>query len=188
MRILSDILVSTLIVYVAYIFIYGTPHKETVNVIYVDNSIDSVNVGEQPEDFYNVLGFYESTNNYHRVNSLGYLGKYQFSLKTLNWIGIKTTKSEFLNNPKLQEYAVRKYVEVNKRLLKSYIAKYSNKYFITINGEKIFVTESGILAGAHLGGHNSVKKFFDTAGKINHKDANGTSIKRYIEQFNNLRI
>ena len=47
----------------------------------------------------------------------------------------------------------------------------------------ILVTESGILAAAHLGGVGSVKKFFRNNGKRYFKDAYGTSIRSYMRDF-----
>jgi hypothetical protein len=47
----------------------------------------------------------------------------------------------------------------------------------------IRVTESGILAAAHLGGVGSVKKFFRNNGNRYYKDAYGTSIRSYMREF-----
>ena len=54
--------------------------------------------------FKEALAFKESQGKYHKVNSLGYLGKYQFGKTTLESIGIKDSAT-FLNNPKMQEKA-----------------------------------------------------------------------------------
>jgi len=138
--------------------------------------------------FYERLGYYESRGRYNIVNKLGYMGKYQFDIPTLNWIGFNVSRSEFLNSSTLQEKAVRKYVRVNRKLLKSYIDKYANSYFTLYNGSKVYITESGILGGAHLGGYGSVKRFFNTRGRVNNKDKNGTSVLAYIKVFNNTSI
>jgi hypothetical protein len=45
------------------------------------------------------------------------------------------------------------------------------------------VTESGILAAAHLGGAGSVKRYFKNNGEKYIKDAYGTSIRSYMEAF-----
>ena len=51
--------------------------------------------------FKEALAFKESRGNYRKVNSLGYLGKYQFGETTLNRIRIYDTHS-FLNDPNLK--------------------------------------------------------------------------------------
>jgi len=50
--------------------------------------------------FKEALAFRESQGRYTLINSLGYMGKYQFGRAALRAIGIKDN-SEFLNNPRL---------------------------------------------------------------------------------------
>jgi len=190
MKTLLQNIIAFSFLFVGYVFITGSNHESNVpNIKPKHIKVSQIKVSQKLKpNFYDVLGFYESGNRYDAVNSIGYLGKYQFNIKTLKWIGINVNKTEFLNSPKLQEVAVRKYVIINKKLLKPYINKYANTYFTTVNGDCVFVTECGILGGAHLGGHNSVKKFFDSKGKINRKDGNGTSILDYIEIFSKTQI
>ena len=54
--------------------------------------------------FKQALAFKESQGKYTVVNTLGYLGKYQFGRTTLERFEIYNTK-EFLQNPELQEKA-----------------------------------------------------------------------------------
>ena len=126
--------------------------------------------------FLDAIGFRESGNRYNIVNRYGYMGKYQFGRKTLRGLGFKMSKEEFLNSPLLQEQAMHALLKQNKRSLRKYIAKYDGKY---IHG--VLVTESGLLAAAHLGGAGSVKKWFRT-GKVR-KDGNGVKITSYMERF-----
>ena len=126
--------------------------------------------------FLDAIGFRESGNRYDIVNRYGYMGKYQFGRKTLRGLGFKMSKEEFLNSPLLQEQAMHALLKQNKRSLRKYIAKYEGKY---IHG--VLVTESGLLAAAHLGGAGSVKKWFRT-GKVR-KDGNGVKITSYMERF-----
>jgi len=126
--------------------------------------------------FLNAIGFRESGNRYDIVNRYGYMGKYQFGKKTLRGLGFKMSKEEFLNSPLLQEQAMYALLKQNKKSLRKYIAKYDGKY---IHG--VLVTESGLLAAAHLGGAGSVKKWFRT-GKVK-KDGNGVKITSYMERF-----
>jgi hypothetical protein len=123
------------------------------------------------------IAFKESQGKYRKINSLGYLGKYQFGSGTLRTIGIYNN-AEFLNNPELQEKAFLALLSKNKWLLRKEIQKYEGA---VING--IHITESGILAAAHLGGARSVKRFFKSNGKRYFRDAYGTSIISYIKAF-----
>jgi hypothetical protein len=45
------------------------------------------------------------------------------------------------------------------------------------------VTESGILAAAHLAGAGNVKKYLRSYGENDVEDAYGTSISEYLEKF-----
>jgi hypothetical protein len=123
------------------------------------------------------LAFKESQGQYKKVNSLGYLGKYQFGVETLKTIGIYNSEA-FLMNPRLQEKAFVALLAKNKWLLQDEIAKYDGNI---VNG--VLITESGILAAAHLGGAGSVKKYFRSNGKRFLKDAFGTSVRSYLEDF-----
>ena len=127
--------------------------------------------------FKEAVAFKESQGKYNKVNTLGYLGKYQFGMETLKTIGVKDSLY-FLNNHKLQEKAFVTLLSKNKYDLKEYIERYNGKI---INGVKI--TESGILAAAHLGGPGSVIKFLETNGKRVKKDSYGTSVRTYLRDF-----
>ena len=127
--------------------------------------------------FKEALAYKESEGKYKLINSSGYMGKYQFGLETLKTIGI-SEKSAFLNSPKLQERAFVAFLSKNKWELKDEIEQYSGKI---IGGVKI--TESGILAAAHLGGVGSVKKFLKSNGIRKCKDTNGATIKMYMKEF-----
>lgn len=123
------------------------------------------------------IGFRESSGNYHAVNQFGYLGKYQFGRKTLNALGYKDISNrQFLENHSLQEEAMYALLTHNKRILRKQIAEFSGK---TING--IYITESGILAAAHLAGPGNVKKFFRKGYEF--KDGNGTKMTSYMKKF-----
>jgi hypothetical protein len=127
--------------------------------------------------FKEALAFKESQGRYTLTNSLGYMGKYQFGRSALRAIGIHDS-SEFLNNPRLQEKAFKALLAKNKWELRKEIEMYEGK---VING--VVVTESGILAAAHLGGAGSVKKFFKNKGKRAIKDQYGTTLKSYMKKF-----
>ena len=134
-------------------------------------------VGKSYMGFKEALGYRESRGNYFIVNDYGYMGKYQFGAATLRLFGVKST-AEFLNNPELQERVLKASLERNKWVLRKEIEKYTGK---TVNG--VLVTESGILAAAHLGGAGSVKSYLRSWGANGFKDANGTSIRFYMKKF-----
>ncbi len=115
--------------------------------------------------------------NYFTVNTLGYLGKYQFGKETLKMIGIYSP-NQFLKNPELQEKAFFANTKRNKWVLRKDIKRFEGK---SIGGVK--VTESGILAAAHLAGPGSVKKFLRSYGSSNFSDAYGSSVKYYMKKF-----
>ncbi|MBP4138292.1 MULTISPECIES: peptidoglycan-binding protein LysM [Flavobacterium] len=127
--------------------------------------------------FKEAVAFKESQGKYRKVNTLGYMGKYQFGSKTLRAIGVHDSK-DFLKDPALQEKAFVALLSKNKWILRNEIEKYDGKI---INGVKI--TESGILAAAHLGGAGSVKNFFKNRGNRRFRDAYGTSLISYLKAF-----
>lgn len=134
-------------------------------------------LGNSFNGFKEALAFKESRGNYFTVNTYGYLGKYQFGAETLKMIGIYNPQI-FLQSPKLQEKAFLANTSRNKWILRKDIKRFVGK---TIGGVKI--TESGILAAAHLAGPGSVKKFLRSYGKDNFADAYGTTITYYMKKF-----
>ena len=127
--------------------------------------------------FKEALAFKESQGKYGRVNSFGYLGKYQFGKTTLHRLKIYNTV-DFLENPVLQEEAFVALCSLNKWILKRDIKRSVGK---KINGVEI--TESGILAAAHLAGAGHVKKYLRSNGSIVFADAYGTNVQHYMKKF-----
>ena len=70
------------------------------------------------------------------------------------------------------------YRDGNKWILRKDISRFVGK---KISG--IQITESGILAAAHLAGPGSVKKFLRSYGGVNFSDAFGSSITHYMKKF-----
>ncbi|MFT4611104.1 MAG: hypothetical protein ACJA1H_002344 [Glaciecola sp.] len=134
-------------------------------------------LGKSYIGFKEALAFKESRGNYFSVNTLGYLGKYQFGAETLKLIGIYNP-TQFLYNPKLQEKAFLANAERNKWILRKDIKRFVGK---KING--VEVTESGIIAAAHLAGPGSVKRFLRSYGSTNVSDAYGSSVRYYMKKF-----
>lgn len=132
-------------------------------------------------DFLQAIGHKESGNNYSIVNTFGYMGKYQFGASTLKGLGYKVSKEEFLNNPALQEEAMQALLEHNRKKLRRQIEKYCGE---TIKG--VYITESGILAAAHLAGQGNVKRFFRKGYEF--KDGYGTTMTSYMEKFSGYQL
>ena len=158
-----------------------TPIKE-ISVIQPKLKVVKLPVVKNYGSFLNAVGHRESTNNYKAVNQFGYLGKYQFGRKTLNAIGLDDISNrEFLANPSIQEEAMLILLKKNKHTLRREIRKYVGD---TING--IYITESGILAAAHLAGPGNVRKFLRKGYEF--KDGNGTKMTSYMVKFSNYKL
>ena len=127
--------------------------------------------------FKEALAFKESRGRYQVVNSLGYLGKYQFGTSTLKLLGIHDL-SNFLLCAELQEMVFMANLKRNKWVLRRDIDRFVGQ---NINGT--LVSESGILAAAHLAGPGSVKRYLRSQGAIGFEDAFGTDIASYINKF-----
>ncbi|PKA81912.1 hypothetical protein ATE92_0025 [Ulvibacter sp. MAR_2010_11] len=134
-------------------------------------------LGKTYVGFKEALGFKESRGDYAIINQFGYMGKYQFAKATLQMIGIKNSEN-FLEDTYMQEKAFEAYTSRNKWILRKDIKRYKGR---TIGG--VYITESGILAAAHLAGAGNVKKFLRSEGAEGFADANGTSIRYYLKKF-----
>jgi hypothetical protein len=139
-------------------------------------------VGKSFAGFAQKMAYKESRGMIHLVNSYGYMGKYQFGRSTLRTVGIYDFQ-EFLRNVAWQDEAFKALIARNKWELRKEIQKYSGRI---INGVEI--TESGLVAAAHLGGAGSVKKYLRSNGRNGFKDGFGTSLSSYIRKFSNYDI
>ncbi len=148
------------------------------NEIDDDSAFLSPKLGKSYIGFKEAVAFKESRGDYGVVNQFGYMGKYQFGKGTLDLIGVKISRSEFLSNPELQEKAFYAYLSRNKWVLRRDI-----KWFVGKRMNGIEVTESGILAAAHLAGPNAVKRYLRSGGVEGFADAFGTTIRYYMKRF-----
>ena len=158
--------------------IYSVPNEGEGNE--VDEEISSIEipyVGKTFVGFKQKLAFKESGGILDRVNPFGYMGKYQFGRSTLRTVGVYDFQ-EFLKNSVWQDKAFSALLAKNKWELRREIPKYCGR---VINGVKI--TESGLLAAAHLGGAGSVRKYLRSNGRSGFKDGFGTSLKSYMKKF-----
>ncbi|SHG24596.1 hypothetical protein [Flagellimonas flava] len=134
-------------------------------------------LGNAYNGFKEALAFKESQGRYNVINTLGYMGKYQFGTSTLKLMGVNNTNT-FLSDPVLQEKVFETNVARNKWILRRDIKRFNGK---RIRGVEI--TESGIVAAAHLAGAGNVKKYLRSYGKNDVADAYGSSISYYMRKF-----
>lgn len=136
------------------------------------------------EDFMFAIGGMESDHDQYAVNEFGNLGTYQFSPRTLRKMGIIVSRDEFLNNEELQDSVMLVYMKNNYDELLPLIKDKLNTYY---NG--IYITKSGIIAGAHLVGTEGVLTYFypEQHHAIT-RDANGATIELYMRKFGNYKI
>ena len=161
---------------------YNLPPENAIHTVLptglIETNEDFVSpiTGKSFIGFKEAVGFKESQGKYGTVNTLGYLGKYQFGKSTLKRFKIYDTV-EFLKDAKLQEDAFEALCSVNKWILIRDIKRSVGK---RING---IITESGILAAAHLAGAGNVKKYLRSNGAFQFSDAYGTTIEHYLKKF-----
>ncbi len=152
--------------------------KETFQIsLLPPKPVFNIFLGKTFIGFKEALGFNESTGNYASVNAYGYLGKYQFAATTLSLVGVYNTNA-FIGSAALQEKAFVAYTSRNKWILRRDI-----KRFVGTKINNVLVTESGILAAAHLAGAGNVKKYLRSDGDFFFKDAFGTTIQAYLKKF-----
>ena len=132
--------------------------------------------------FKEALAFKESQGDYSTVNTLGYLGKYQFGASTLKLMGVHDVDL-FLADPYLQETIFALNVSRNKWILRRDIKRFVGK---RINGTEI--STSGIIAAAHLAGAGNVKKYLRSYGRQDFSDAYGSSVAYYLKKFGGYDI
>ena len=151
--------------------------QEMPSQVTKDSNSGVLYLGNTYVAFKEAIAFKESQGNYAAVNTLGYLGKYQFGVTTLELLGIKNPDL-FLKSAVLQEKAFLANTKRNKWVLLRDIKRFVGK---KIDG--ILVTESGILAAAHLAGPGNVKRYLRSYGALDSEDAYGTDILSYMDKF-----
>lgn len=137
------------------------------------------------------LGELESGNKYNTVNSIGYIGKYQFGAAALTdrgyvkkgttnsqlddpnvWVGKDGIKSkqDFLNNGPIQEKVMNEQVDANYKTLKRIGVPMD-----TLTDPQ----KGGLIASAHLYGPGGAKQFYNGVVKA---DAYGTTTEKYYKE------
>ena len=153
-------------------------------------------------DFLSAVGQRESGNNYSVVATPGYLGRFQFdegalkaigfyngdSTAAIDFIGTWTSKAasygvaskaDFLASHAAQDAAILDWFNlIDQELTNQNLQGYEGQ---TIGG--VLITESGMLAGAHLAGVGGLKAFLTSGGSQNFADFNGTHVSDYLSLF-----
>lgn len=151
-------------------------------------------------DYLEALGERESTSRYDFQSALGFAGKYQFGEGALREIGYYHGDStpahdfvggwtgrdgihsldDFLNNPEVQDRAVREYHDWNWQTLTQYgLDVYAGQ---TLDGQRM--TLSGILGATWLVGFEGMSQFLWSGGVSAADDPYGTSMLEYLNLFN----
>ena len=115
-----------------------------------------------------------SNKKYDTVFPNGSLGKYAIGDLILKDLGFRPTakfKREFLKDTLLQEECFKVICMINKYRMRNYIDKYSGTVY-----NDVLITESGVLAGAHLIGATTLKGWFSD-------DYNNNEITEVVEKM-----
>ncbi|WP_230971717.1 transglycosylase SLT domain-containing protein [Nitrogeniibacter aestuarii] len=161
--------------------------------------ITIVIAGTSYADFLHALGQRESSLRPEITNRSNYAGLYQMGEAALQDAGVYggdgrldnryngnftgafgvNSLNDFLSDPDAQTQAITAYHQavwgyLNNNGSSSYVGQ-------TING--IEVTESGLIAAAHLVGAGKVKQWLASGGAILPRDGNGTKMTEYLQRF-----
>ena len=163
-------------------------------------------VGMKPFDsFFAELRHMESGGNYRAVNTLNFIGAYQFgeaALIDLGYVrrdrniydndfgggftgkdGIRSVR-DFLDNKRVQDKAARNWV----KLMWHYIeAEGLQRYAWTRTGD-VILSPSGMLGATHLLGTGGLRQFIETGGSRKVVDPYGTPILRYVRTLADYEI
>lgn len=151
---------------------------------------NAVNARQAPDvsgdlrDFMKSIAFMESSGVHDTVSANGMLGKYQFSYTTLRHLGYEGSVEEFLNDEFVQDSMMIDLLRNNRRSLRVTISRFDGKW-----KNDVYVTKSGILAGAHLVGVGGVLSFFyPDRYDFDVQDSNGMRVEDYMEKFGNYNV
>lgn len=129
--------------------------------------------------FADSLGTIISNKKYDTIFKNGSLGKYAIGNMCLKDLGFSPTtkfRKEFLKDSLLQEECFRVLCMINKYRMRNYIDKYEGTTY-----DEIMISESGLLAGAHLIGATTLKTWFTKKYK-NHE------VKEVVEKMNGFNL
>ncbi|MDJ0631021.1 MAG: hypothetical protein QNJ44_22370 [Rhodobacter sp.] len=161
--------------------------------------------GKSFEAFFAALRHMESRGDYKAVNTLNFIGAYQFgeaALVDLGYVrrdgdlydnnygggftgknGIRSVQ-DFLNNPRVQDKAARAWMKIMWRYIE---AEKLSRYAWTRVG-RVTLSPSGMLAATHLLGTGGLRQFIRSGGSNNIRDPYGMPILHYVEQLAGYEI
>ena len=146
-----------------------------------------------------------SQDSYTLENKFGYLGKYQMGEAALidagyykpndgtkvndykgAWAGKNgiNSKYDFLNSQFAQEDAIKAFYDKTW----TYITNLNLDYYVGQHVGGVDITESGLVAGAHLVGVGGLVKFIKSGGSVVLKDGNGTPITTYLSALSGYDV
>lgn len=151
------------------------------------------------------LRLMESGGDYQIVNSLNFLGAYQFgeaALTDLNFVkydgsaydnnysggwtgkhGVRSA-SDFLNNERAQDKAAEEWL----KLMWHYIELQNLDSYAWSEVGNMTLTPSGMLAATHLLGADSLARYIHSDGQADLRDPYGTPITSYINKLSGYNI
>ena len=152
----------------------------------VENPFGYIGKYQFGEDALIDLGYYKGDKSKNRTES----GKFKY-----DWIGEWTgkkgikSKDDFLNSPDVQDFAAKEWIALLCKRLK----KFKLDQYIGRRIAGIAITESGMIAAAHLKGIGSEKypglrQFLESDGKVDPKDGNKTPVSSYINTFSDYDL
>jgi len=159
----------------------GGPYQAVPRSVVTDKKI-------LPKLFRDKLRDSESSGRYDVVNSLGYMGAYQFGNSRLKDYRDRYNKSftneEFLTDNKLQDEVFDWHVnDIRKGIKRNKLDQYIGQ---KING--VPITEPGMVGVAHLGGFTGMQRFITNLGKEDKQDDYGTKMSDYLDKFKHTRF
>lgn len=157
------------------------------------------------EAFLLALSMMESGGDYQIVNSLNFLGAYQFGEAALTDLGFVHydgdaydnnygggwsgkygvwSANDFLSSRRAQDRAADEWL----RLMWHYIELQNLDDYAWSSVGQVTLTPSGMLAATHLLGPDSLASYIHSNGRTNLTDPYGTPIESYIVQMANFHI
>ncbi|MCB1367408.1 MAG: hypothetical protein KDK00_06585 [Rhodobacteraceae bacterium] len=154
------------------------------------------------DDFLAALRLRESSGDYTAVNTLGYLGAYQFGEAALVDLGVVnldanpydnqfnggftgtyglSSRSDFLGNSAAQDAIALAWFD----MLWARIRYFDIEYYTGQTLDQVTLSQTGMLAASHLLGTGRLIDFIETGGKATFADAYGTGLTDYLTLFAN---
>jgi len=160
---------------------YEKPYRD------IEAGYHQILLAEEWEAFIEALATSESGGDWYVINSIGAIGRYQFTEHTLQNLGYSVTSAAFkcdssIFTASMQHEALKALFRYNETILSDFINHYDG---MIVDG--VFVTKGGILAAAHLSGAGGVKAWLCSAGTVNRSDGH-TSVKDYLIKFSAYRL